>query len=42
LSINGAALSAAVSISFMNLAVLLFIKLKYGKTIGYIPILSKA
>jgi len=37
LGILGSALAAAVSTSLWNVAVLLYIKRKYGRTIGYLP-----
>jgi O-antigen/teichoic acid export membrane protein len=40
--ITGAAISALNSISFLNIASLVYIKLHFGKTIGYFPILSKS
>jgi O-antigen/teichoic acid export membrane protein len=37
LGINGAAISAAISICFLNMTILAYIKLKFGKTVGYFP-----
>lgn len=37
-SILGAALAAAGAVIFWNVYFLMFIKRKYGKTIGYIPL----
>lgn len=39
--LEGAAIAAMVSISSWNLIVLMIIKRKYGKTIGYFPIISR-
>ena len=39
--INGAAFVAMTSLSFWNIATLLYIKVKFGKTIGYLPGVSK-
>lgn len=36
--LSGAAISSMISLIFWNLAVLLYIKLKFGRTIGYLPI----
>jgi O-antigen/teichoic acid export membrane protein len=36
----GAALAGMVSIIFLNIRTLLFIKIKYGRIIGYLPLLS--
>jgi O-antigen/teichoic acid export membrane protein len=41
LGINGAAISAMLSISFLNLFTLCYIKRKFGKSIGYFPILHE-
>jgi O-antigen/teichoic acid export membrane protein len=41
LGINGAAISAAVSLSFWNIASLVYMKIKFGKTTGYFPISMK-
>lgn len=41
LGINGAAIAAAVSMSYWNVYILIFIKLKYGLSIGYSPISIK-
>lgn len=38
--INGAAFSGMLAISFWNIVTLIYIKLKYGKTLGYIPTLG--
>lgn len=38
--VNGAAFAGTVSLVFWNLYVLLYIKAKYGRTIGYLPMLS--
>ena len=38
--INGAAVSATVSIILWNLSVLLFIRKKYGRSIGYLPFMT--
>jgi len=35
--IEGAAVSAMVSLSFLNIYTLIYIKLKFGRTIGYLP-----
>jgi O-antigen/teichoic acid export membrane protein len=37
---NGAAFSGMVSLCFWNLYVLLYIKKKYGRSIGYMPLLK--
>ena len=37
--INGAAMAAMVSLCFWNISSLLYIKMKFGKTTGYFPIL---
>jgi len=39
LGINGAAIASMVSLSFWNIATLVYIQIKYGKTTGYFPIL---
>jgi O-antigen/teichoic acid export membrane protein len=39
--ILGAATSAMISIAFWNVVTLIYIKYKYGKTLGYIPFLDK-
>lgn len=38
--INGAAFVTMVSLSFWNIATLVYIKVKFGATIGYFPVLS--
>ncbi len=38
--INGAALTAMISLCFWNLTTLAYMKLKFGRTTGYFPILS--
>jgi O-antigen/teichoic acid export membrane protein len=38
----GAAISAMISISFVNITTLIYMKIKFGKTTGYFPILSIA
>ena len=38
--INGSAMAAMVSLCFWNIATLIYIKNKFGKTTGYFPILS--
>jgi len=37
--INGAALASMISLGYWNIRTLLFIKFKYGSTIGYFPLL---
>jgi O-antigen/teichoic acid export membrane protein len=37
LGINGAAIAGMVSLSFWNVFTLIYIKLKYGQSIGYFP-----
>jgi O-antigen/teichoic acid export membrane protein len=39
--INGAAVSAMASLWIWNLSILVYMKLKFGKTTGYFPILAK-
>jgi O-antigen/teichoic acid export membrane protein len=38
--INGAAIAAMISLCFWNIASLVYIKMKFGKTTGYFPILN--
>jgi O-antigen/teichoic acid export membrane protein len=38
--IEGASIAGMVSLVFWNVCILVFIKIKYGKTIGYVPVLS--
>lgn len=38
--INGAAVVAMISLSFWNIATLVYIKIKFGKTIGYFPLVA--
>ena len=38
IGIYGAAIAAMFSLSFLNIATLVYTKLKYGKTTGYFPI----
>ena len=38
LGFNGAAIAATVSLCFWNIAILIYIKMKFGKTTGYFPI----
>jgi len=38
--IIGASIAGMVSISFWNISALVYIKAKYGKTIGYFPLLN--
>lgn len=38
--INGAAVVAMISLSFWNIATLVYIKIKFGKTIGYFPVVA--
>jgi O-antigen/teichoic acid export membrane protein len=38
--INGAAMAAMISLCFWNIASLVYIKMKFGKTTGYFPILN--
>jgi len=40
LGMNGAALAAMVSTSWWNIVTLIYIKLKFGKTTGYFPLLA--
>ena len=39
LGINGSAISAMISLSFWNIAILVYIKIKFGRTTGYFPFL---
>lgn len=40
LGINGAAIAAMVSLCFWNITTLLYIKVKFGKTTGYVPLMG--
>ncbi|RJX18279.1 MAG: flippase [Desulforudis sp.] len=40
--INGAAFSAMISLCLWNLTTVVYIKIKFGKTTGYVPIFKKA
>lgn len=39
--VTGAAIAGSICISFSNITTLIFIKIKYKKTIGYFPIINK-
>jgi O-antigen/teichoic acid export membrane protein len=39
--INGAAFAGMISLVFWNIYTLIYIKLKYGRTVGYFPVVEK-
>lgn len=39
--INGSAFAGMVSLSFWNICTLIYVKLKFGRSVGYFPIISK-